>query len=432
MLERPAFADGIPALIRPNEVHRRVYADPDIFRLEIERVFGRSWILMGHECQIPKPGDYFLGRVGIKPVIVVRDRANKVRVFLNFCTHRGSTLCAERTGHVPRFICPYHAWTFGLDGKLIGIPLKEEYRSDFNWGAHGLAPIGEVELYRGFIFVNQDPRGLELATFLGDAKLAFDNMVDRSPDQELIALDASVRYRVRANWKMVVENLNDSLHSMFAHASATTALRGVEDKEKLLPIARAMALSPPELMQTVDSISTAFAHSYGIGLIGQADKHQARYREIANDDYFAALAQSRGEEKAREILENDVHLTVLYPSAAVSARMQSVRLIRPLSVNETEIVFYVYGLKGAPDHILQSAREYTMLIGSPSSYVIVDDLEIYERCQSMYDRGDEEWISVHRGFGTDRSGSGGLLATGTSEGYIRNQYAVWSRFMGEH
>jgi phenylpropionate dioxygenase-like ring-hydroxylating dioxygenase large terminal subunit len=191
-------------LIRSHEVHQRVYADPDIFQLEMQRVFGHSWILLGHECQAANPGDFFLGRVGLKPVIVTRDRQHQIRVFLNSCPHRGAAICAERSGHVTRFICPYHAWTFALNGKLLAMPLKEEYGDSFDWQTHSLSVAGEVALYRGFIFLRQRPGGADLETFLGDTKAAFDNLIDRSPSQELEVLPMVQRYRVRANLKLIM------------------------------------------------------------------------------------------------------------------------------------------------------------------------------------------------------------------------------------
>jgi hypothetical protein len=214
---------------------------------------------------------------------------------------------------------------------------------------------------------------------------------------------------------------------MYAHASAMAALNRLDahQKEKLHPVARFMsAAPPPEKMKQLTSICTEYGHSFQTGMLGGA------HREVPHDDHFELLARARGEGVARQILGTDIHVTLVYPSAVLNPQALMVRLVRPLSVNETELIFYVYRLKGAPERLLDNAREYCTITGSPASFVIVDDLEIYERCQVLYESGNDAWVSVDRGFGADTVADGGLRTDGTSEGYIRNQYAVWSRFMG--
>ncbi|MBM3941183.1 MAG: Rieske (2Fe-2S) protein, partial [SAR202 cluster bacterium] len=109
-------------------VSREIHVDEDIYKLEQERVFARVWLFVGHESQIPKPGDYFVGRMGEESVIMARDRQDKIHVFLNSCRHRGMKVCRYDEGNTPVFTCPYHGWSFGLDGKLVGVPyFKEAY-----------------------------------------------------------------------------------------------------------------------------------------------------------------------------------------------------------------------------------------------------------------------------------------------------------------
>ena len=107
--------------MRSGEVSREVFVDEAIYRQEQERVFARAWLFVGHETQIPNPGDFFLSRMGEESVILTRDASNQVRVLLNTCRHRGMRVCRYDEGNTTAFQCPYHGWTYTLDGKLIGV-----------------------------------------------------------------------------------------------------------------------------------------------------------------------------------------------------------------------------------------------------------------------------------------------------------------------
>ena len=411
-------------LVRDNEVHRRVYTDKDIFNRELTHLFQKSWILLGHECQVAQPGDFLLGRIGTRSVIIVRDMESTIQVFENRCMHRGASVCSERKGNRTRFTCPYHNWTYGTDGKLVGIPLADDYPDDFDKAQHGLTKVPDVAQYRGFIFASYDPPA-DLLNFLGSARRAFDDMMDRSPDGRLEALPGDLRYRVKANWKMVIENLNDSLHPMYAHASGFGAVRHLKDRTDINPITRlAASAPPPEMLQKPRSVATPYGHSFMEGLLALANIRAPR------DEHFEALAARHGEEEAERILNGDIHVSLLYPSATINSRMQTIRLIRPVSVNETEVIAYAYRLAGVPEQVEKMAAEYVWTSSSPASFVVVDDFEIYERCQETYERGGEDWISVHRAAGRDKEADdGNLQGGGTSEGYIRNQYKVWRRYL---
>lgn len=414
------------ALVLDGAVDRRIYSDPAVFKLEMERLFVRSWTLVGHESQMKSSGDYLLAQIAQRSIIVIRDGEGTINAFLNACTHRGAPLCVNARGRAPRLVCPYHSWTFKTDGKLIGIPLRGEYGDDFDWSAHNLRRAGQVSVYRGFIFVSPQPTET-LEEFLGDMRFAFDDLVDRAPDLEIEALPSVQRHRYRANWKLIFENLNDSLHLLSAHASAGTALEMVEDKERLDPIMRLSASAPkPEKLQALVSRFYANGHSFAAGThsLGGA-------RTQPDDPLFQAIAAKRGEEEAYRVLDNERHISLVYPSATVNARMSTVRLVRPLGVNDTEVIAIVFRLKGAPESVLQGTLNYSIVSGSPTSFVLADDIEIFERSQNVFDGARDDRNSMHRGAGHEEAIEHGTRANGTSEAYIRNQYAAWSNLMAE-
>ena len=145
-------ADEIAKLVEPGRVHRRVYADPDVFELEMERIFGRAWLYVGHTSQVQNPGDYVTTELGRQPVIMCRHSDGRVHVLLNRCTHRGAKVVNERKGHSPRLICCYHGWSYDTDGKLLNVPVPEGCGEGFDRAILGLAQAPGVGEYRGFVF----------------------------------------------------------------------------------------------------------------------------------------------------------------------------------------------------------------------------------------------------------------------------------------
>ena len=189
---------------------QQYFVSPEIFSAEEERVFSRQWMLVGHQSQIAKPGDFFVQDVAGESLIVVRDKEENVRGFYNVCRHRGTRLCEEESGHSAAIQCPYHAWTYGLDGRLIGSPHMEEVPG-FDRSDYALHPVN-LGVWEGFIFVNlaNDPMPLEewfapLAGKFSHWNLARLRSVKR------------VEYDVKANWKLMFENYSECYHCPGVH-----------------------------------------------------------------------------------------------------------------------------------------------------------------------------------------------------------------------
>jgi phenylpropionate dioxygenase-like ring-hydroxylating dioxygenase large terminal subunit len=414
-------ASRLASLVERDRIAPEVYADPALFDLEMARLFERSWLYVGHESQVPESGDYFTTRLGRHDVIVVRDQEGRVQVLHNRCTHRGPHVCSNASGHVSRFVCPYHSWTFRLDGKLIGVPLAEEYPASFDKAEHSLGRVPCVDHYRGFIFAKLTEHGPDLSSFLGPLRAAFDDLLDRSPSAQIEPIPGVIRHRYRANWKMMFENLNDVFHAAYAHASASAGLREVSDPDKLHRVLRSL-IAVPDLLPTFKKFAsniTPHGHSYVSGLISLAN------RELPRDAHFECLAAVHGDERAREILSTDLHLVLIYPSVTVNASQQTIRVVRPLSVDETEVWGYCFRLRGVPEEVTRHSLFYCNVATSAFSPVVADDLEIYERAQSNLATGGSRGTYCARGLD---AGSG---PAATSEEYIRNQYRVWLRHMSE-
>jgi Rieske 2Fe-2S family protein len=195
----------------------RFYHDPAIWQLEQERLFARLWVSVGRGDQLPAPGHYRTVRVGEESVLVVRGEDQALRAFLNVCRHRGAQLCAAERGQARTLQCRYHAWTYGLDGRLLRTPGLQD-SPEFDRGAFGLVPVA-LDTWEGLVWVNlaENPPPLaaqllpQLAARLGDAGRLTAYRIGT------LAVAQSVEYEVRANWKVVVENFMECYHCAPMH-----------------------------------------------------------------------------------------------------------------------------------------------------------------------------------------------------------------------
>lgn len=200
-------------------VSRRIFSDPAIYALEIERIFSRCWLYLAHESQLPAPGDFMSVFMGEEPVLVVRDLDGKLGAFLNTCRHRGNRVCRADAGNAKRFTCPYHGWTYDTHGALTGLPGRTElYHDDLDRAAWGLPKVAQLDTYRGMIFATFDPQAPPLPEYLGDMRFGLDLLLDQG---ELVAVPGVARWGMDVNWKLASDNaIGDMYHVFWTHRSA--------------------------------------------------------------------------------------------------------------------------------------------------------------------------------------------------------------------
>src|SRR5262245_20098182 len=202
-----------------------VYTDQTIYEREIEKIFhGRTWNYVALECEVPKAGDFIRSNVGPTPVVVVRADDGSINVFENRCSHRAAEFCRELSGNVKEFVCPYHQWSYDLQGNLAAVPFRRGVNgkggmpADFNNAQHGLRRLN-VTTHRGVVFASYVRHMESLQDYLGPEVLKeFEATFDgRKP-----RLLGYYRHTLPGNWKLYHENLKDPYHATLLHTFLVT------------------------------------------------------------------------------------------------------------------------------------------------------------------------------------------------------------------
>ena len=432
--------ERLAMLVQPERVHRSVYADPALFELELERIFGRAWLVLGHESQVRAGGDFFTTRMGREPVIVVRQDDGSVAVLVNRCAHRGTTVCAEASGNARRFVCPYHGWSYGTDGTLQSVPVPAGYGADPQAKLRGLGlrPVPRVAIYRGFVFASLAPSGPGLEEFLGPAKTSFDDLADRAPGGEIEIAGGVFKHAYQGNWKLVLENHLDGVHPAHVHASSVAVARGAPEPgapgaEHYFDIAvRQMRQNgaPESLWEGIGVWTTPRGHGY-LGDYHTDSRLVAGLGNPVFDEYRARLAARAGESAAERILGVTRWNTIVYPNCSFMSQFRQLRIVHPLAVDRTVIYTYSFRMTDAPAQMFRDTIAFANVVNGTASWVLTDDLEVYERVQRGLSSGAVEWVYLGRGYGGDLDEPDGTRrgGTGTSEVFIRAQVRAWLDYM---
>ncbi len=222
------------------------YVAADIFRLEQQALFGRSWLCVGREADVPRPGDYFLQDIAGDSVVVTRADDGRLHAFFNVCRHRGSKLIDEPRGHgLKRVLCPYHAWSYGLDGSLQNAPGMTD---DFRKSGFALVPV-RLGVYEGFIFLNLDTAAEPLERYLAD-------LTDLSRFRMAsLHCGKRVEYEVAANWKLICENYSECYHCPGAHPQLFRISDLISRSSRRQEIGRCFNGGPMQLRDGVETMS---------------------------------------------------------------------------------------------------------------------------------------------------------------------------------
>ncbi|MFJ7213710.1 Rieske 2Fe-2S domain-containing protein [Amycolatopsis sp. NPDC098790] len=406
-----------------DRVAGRLYTDPDIFEREISQIFERTWVWVAHESELPGPGTFKSTHVGRQPVIVTRDRKGTLHTLLNRCRHRGASLCEKPKGQANGFTCPYHAWSYGLDGKLRGIPYPEGYEGVIEKGELSLKKL-RTEFYGGMVFASFNEEIEPLEDFLGDAKLWIDRFMKQGGGYPIKVLGKH-RFKFRGNWKIQLENTTDGYHFPIVHRSWMASVDAeTADMMSFMtdPSAITHALgNGHSVMQMVPEHSDLDADD-------GTEPLQGRFDHLIKD-----LSQTLEPAQVRKVIRA-MHGTGfnlnLFPNVSMSAAF--FRVLRPISVDETEIEHIAIGPDGPPelDAVNRERLRIHEHFQGPFGFGTPDDAEGWDRVQRGAQGAPDMPILVNRGLAREKASPEGWPTSHvTDETGMRAAYDQWKEMM---
>jgi phenylpropionate dioxygenase-like ring-hydroxylating dioxygenase large terminal subunit len=373
------------ALIEDGRIHASLYTDPRIFAEELEKIFYRGWVFIGHDSEIRQPGDFITRHIGTQPVIMVRGKDGNVSVLLNRCVHRGTTVCPAEQGNTRTFTCPYHGWTYDLSGILLGVPYPTAYNGSFDKKANGLPRASRVASYRGFVFASFSPTGISLAEHLGTATQLIDRACDLSPEGEIELTAGWVKHRYPANWKMLPENDTDGYHLGFVHLSMLKTVgsqyqRFVGDEKSIKAVLRDWGNGHTEI-DWAPGYQQPFEWFGGV-----SEGMVARYLE--------ALEKRDGKERAQRLVFDGPPHALIFPNLFLGE--MNIAIMQPISVEECVQWHTPMFLKGVPEFNKRLLRQSEAAMG-PASFLLPEDVTIASRNQVGLHTRNAEWLEISRG-----------------------------------
>ncbi|HXQ49847.1 MAG TPA: Rieske 2Fe-2S domain-containing protein [Stellaceae bacterium] len=409
------------------EISREIYVNEDIYREEQERLFARAWLYIGHEDQVRNPGDYCLTKMGEESVILTRDRAGQVHAFLNSCRHRGMKVCRYDDGNTRAFICPYHAWTYDLDGRLIGVQdYENSYRPPFDRAKWGLVEVAQLAIFRGTIWATWDKGAPSFDDFLGEAKFALELGLcpwdGGNGATEL--LGSTQKWIVPCNWKFIAENFaGDALH-VVSHRSVDMVGIGPTKGP-----GRRDDYGKPHL--------AAYPGGHGVnyGVTPPVKERRNYAASPATSAYFQSCWEKRlarlGDKAGIVPL-----IGTIFPN--MSFHLQQPRTIlvsHPRGPCETEMWRVYLVDKDAPDEVKSFLRSYYIRYSGPAGMTEQDDMENWSYATQASRGTIARRLTYHykAGLGTEAGTSdlipGGVTERNTSEQNPRALYRRWAEYM---
>lgn len=395
---------------------RRIFWDRDVYELELERVFGRCWLFLAHESQIPNANDYVTTKMAEDEVLVWRQADGSTKAFLNLCRHRGTKLCLAEAGTAGALSCMYHGWQYDASGKLTTIPLEKPlYGDNFDKSKLGLRSVPRVESYRGFVFGCMDPDAPSLEAYLGDDKWYMDVWADVPGGIELLGPPG--RSIIRSNWKLPTEGfVGDVYHLGMTHGSILKAIGG--------PV---VDFGPGAGMQT----TTRYGHGHAIqfghqnSLLHQIAPQLAKVMQVRKpEDLPPGKSANYGK------LYTSFWDGSIFPNCSYLIGLNVFKVWHPIGPDKIEIVTWVIADKRMSDeekHLMKVAAHRTF---GTAGTLEGDDMDNFEFCvrpnQGYFTRQGE--LNAQMGMGRARIDPEypGVVSEMVSELSIRGYYRFYA------
>jgi phenylpropionate dioxygenase-like ring-hydroxylating dioxygenase large terminal subunit len=414
-----AYADLVADVPREFRVHAALYTDPDVFAVEMERLFGRTWVYVGHVSELPAPGDYKTVLVGTQPLILSRHEDGQIHALYNRCRHRGAVVCRLERGHSHFFRCRYHNWVYANNGDLIGMAQSTGYPDDFDRSRFGLVPAARLAAYRGLLFVNLSAQGPSLEAHLAPVRRYIDYWLGRSPVEEIEVVPPPQRYDYPGNWKLQAENGYDGYHGNYVHLSW----------QRVLQLSREATVEESQQYRQ-SGCTRGLANGHGLlerpGSLNPNSSWTARMMH-RYPEYASAMRARFSEQDLIEISAR--RNTFVFPNLYLFDT--HLRVIVPHAVDRTEVQLHVYTLKGVPDAINEGRlRGHERFFGA-AGFGAPDDIEVFTEVQTGARAQGYAWNLLNRGQHRERLEDGEWIGHTTDEAPQRSFYRHWRWAMTE-
>jgi phenylpropionate dioxygenase-like ring-hydroxylating dioxygenase large terminal subunit len=409
------------------EVSREIFVSQDIYDQEIERIFGRAWLYVGHESQVPNPGDFFLSSMGEESVILTRDRTGKLHVFLNTCRHRGMRVCRYDEGNTTNFVCPYHAWSYATDGRLVGVQDYENlYKPPFDRGEWGLVEVAQMTNFLGTIWATWDPDAPPFEDTLGAARESLDSGL-RAWDggnggTEL--LGSVQKWMVPSNWKFVSENFaGDFLHNV-SHRSV--------DMVGIAPGA-----GPGRREETGYWGNGACAGGHGfVYRVVPPNKDWVQFSASPETSaYFSECWRKRIDRQGAKAGVISLVGTIFPNMSFHGYQPRTILVAHPRGVQRTEMWRVYFVDRGTPEPVKDFLRRYYIRYSGPGGMTEQDDMENWNYASAASEGLISRRYPYHYKAGLGTGGPHELIpghvatAPRGTEQNPRNFYDQWARCM---
>lgn len=402
-------------------VNRRCWSDPQVYELEKRGIFGKAWLFLGHESQIPEPGDFVQACMCETPVILARGADGKLHASVNSCTHRGLPVCRASHGNARRFICPYHSWSYTVEGDLVSIPQASEVQTKPDLSTLGLKKVPRLESWRGLVFGSFDESIIPLEDYLGDMRFYLDAFIGRFPGG-IEFIGAPHRWVLDANWKLPMENqLGDVNHGAFLHAAiipreAQTAIEKLGYSAVTAPGHGATFRIMPEDAPVED---VAWGMEGMGGILGGSEVQ----------DYLKDV-QAQAAERVGELRARMKGLTYgVYPNLSFLWSNTSFKVSHPRGPGKVE--YWSWGVvpADAPDAIKRILRtNYSSFFG-PGGLLEQEDSEVWQQQfrGANIDFADDRPFFYGLGLGEEKAHPElpGLVSVTANEHYARYFFQRW-------
>ena len=365
-----------------------IYTDQAHYERELEKIFyGPFWNYVGLECEIPRPGDFKRTQIGDQSVIVVRDQNSDVNVLINRCAHRGVRICEQDSGSFKEIMCPYHQWTYDLDGKLLGDPFHRGVRGkggmpdNFALEENGLDKL-RVHVRNGGIFATMADAAPSFRDYMGRRILGY---YDRQLDGRALTLLGHSRQRISANWKLMLENIKDTHHASLLHVFFVTfGLFRVDNESRV------------EMDET--GLHTELSSIRGEQELndGTAQMKSFSSELTLNDQNLLDFAPEFPGDQT-------VVMQTLWPNVILQQQSNTLatRQIVPKGPNAFELHWTFFGYETDDEEMTTRRLRQANLMG-PAGFVSIDDGQILERTQEgILAHPDKHGVVELGGYGTE-------------------------------